>query len=81
MNFTAAMVTIASLIVGLATVAVVLSKNADTKGVISAGFGGFSDAIGTAISPVTGGGGASRAQTQFGSVLSLFDNGGTTLFQ
>lgn len=41
-------------IVGVAILAVLVSKNAATSQVLSAGFGGFSQALGTAVSPVTG---------------------------
>ena len=48
-------VSIALAIVGLATVAVLVSRNANTSGVIKASTGGFSQDLATAISPVTGG--------------------------
>jgi len=44
-------------IVGVAIIATLVSKNANTAGVISAGAGGFSQALGTALTPVVGGGG------------------------
>lgn len=50
-------VTILTAIVGVAIIAVLVSKNANTTGVISAGAGGFSQALSTALSPVVGGGG------------------------
>ena len=55
------LVTIASLIVGVAIVAVLVSRNSNTANVISAGGNAFASALGTAISPVTTGftGGAS----------------------
>ncbi len=43
-------------IIGVATLAVVLSKNSNTTGVISAGAQGFSQALSTALSPITGAG-------------------------
>lgn len=49
-------VTVLTAIVGVAIIAVLVSKNANTSGVISAGGSAFSQALGTAISPVTGGG-------------------------
>lgn len=79
MNFTAAIVTIATAIVGLATVAVVLSKNADTKGVIGAGFSGFSTSLGVALTPITGGGGGGGSAFNFGSMIP--DYNGLTNFQ
>lgn len=58
-----AIASILTAIVGVAILAVLVSKNANTAGVLTAGFGGFSTALGTAVSPVTGGG--------FGSVGSF----------
>lgn len=48
-------VTILLAIVGVAILAVIVSKNANTAGVIQAGAQGFSQDLGTALSPVTGG--------------------------
>jgi len=50
-------VTVAVAIIGVAIVAVLVSKNANTTGVISSASSGFSSALGTALSPVTGGSG------------------------
>lgn len=47
--------TIASSIVGLAIVAVLVSKQANTANVFRAAGGAFSGAIGAAVAPVTGG--------------------------
>lgn len=49
-------VTIAVAITGVATLAVLVSRNANTAGVISSAGKAFSQALGTAVSPVTGGG-------------------------
>lgn len=43
-------------IVGVAIVAVLVSKNANTAGVLSAGGGAFSSILKAAVSPVSGGG-------------------------
>jgi len=51
-------VTILMAIVGVAIIAVLVSKNAQTSQVIGAGASGFSQALGTALSPVTGGSGS-----------------------
>jgi hypothetical protein len=51
------LVTVATAIVGIAVIAVIVSKNANTAGVISAASTGFSQAISAAVSPVAGGGG------------------------
>lgn len=64
-------VTIATAIVGVAILAVIVSKNANTAGVIQAGGQALSTDIGAAVSPVTGG---SMGLGGFGNVL-----GGTSL--
>lgn len=53
-NITESIVTIAVAIIGLATLAVIVSKNANTTGVIGAGGQAFNNALAVAISPVTG---------------------------
>lgn len=52
-----AVVTVLMAIVGVAIIAVLVSKNANTTGVIQAGSSGFSQSLATALSPVTGQGG------------------------
>ena len=56
-------VTVLTAIIGVAIIATLVSKNANTSAVIQAGGSAFSSALGTALSPVTGssftGGGAS----------------------
>lgn len=52
---TNALVSIALAITGVATIAVLVSRNANTAGVITAGGSAFSNALGIAVSPVTGG--------------------------
>lgn len=47
-------VTIATAIVGVAILAVLVSKNANTSGVIKAAGDSFSGALGAAVSPITG---------------------------
>lgn len=49
--------TIAVAIVGVATLAVLVSKRADTSNVIKSAGQAFSSALSVAVSPVTGGGG------------------------
>jgi len=51
---TEAVVTIATAIVGLAIVAVLVSKNAQTPAVIQSAASGFNNALGVAEAPVTG---------------------------
>lgn len=50
------LVTIATAIVGVAIIAVLVSKNANTAGVLNAATQGFGYDLGVAVSPVTGGG-------------------------
>ncbi len=49
-----AVLTIALAVVGLGVVSVIVSKNANTAGVIQAGASGLGNDIGVAESPVTG---------------------------
>lgn len=69
-------VTVLTAIVGVAIIAVLVSRNANTAGVIGAGGNAFSGALGVALSPVTGqssfssfGGGFGQSPTGFGSAL------------
>ncbi len=64
-------VTVLTAIVGVAIIAVLVSKNANTVGVIQAGGGAFSQSLSTALSPVTG-------QSGFGNFGS-FTGGGAGL--
>lgn len=50
-------VTVLTAIIGVAIIAVLVSRNANTSGVLTAGGNAFSTALGTALSPVTGSGG------------------------
>lgn len=56
-RLTESIVTIAVAIIGLATLAVLVSRNARTSQVIDSASKGFMGSLGVAISPVTGGGG------------------------
>ena len=49
--------TVLMAIVGVAIIAVLVSRNANTTGVLTAGSQAFSGALGTALTPITGGGG------------------------
>ena len=51
-------VTVALAITGVAILAVLVSRNSNTSGVISAASQGYSGALSTALSPITGGSGA-----------------------
>lgn len=67
-------VTVLTAIIGVAIIAVLVSKNANTTGVISAGGSAFSGALSTALSPVTGGGGGFGSFTGGGGFGSGFSN-------
>lgn len=56
-EFLASMVTVATAIIGVAILAVLVSKQANTAGVISAAGSAFGQDLGVALSPITGGGG------------------------
>lgn len=64
-------VAVLTAIVGVAIIATLVSKNANTAGVIQAGGSAFSGALGTALSPVTGSGGGFGSFTGGGGGLSL----------
>jgi len=53
-QLTESVVTIATAIVGVALLALLVSKKSNTSGVISAAGAAFSNALGVATSPVTG---------------------------
>jgi len=53
-ELTNAVVTIATAIVGVAILSVLVSKNANTAGVLSAGGSAFAQALSAATGPVTG---------------------------
>lgn len=55
-HLTNAAVSVMIAIVGLATIAVLVSRNANTSGVVTASGNAFSNALAVAESPVTGGG-------------------------
>ncbi len=61
--------TIAVAIVGVATLAVLVSKRANTAGVIKSAGGAFSQALATAVSPVTGGQGGGIGGVGFDSLF------------
>lgn len=54
-QITESLVTIGVAIIGLATLAVIVSNRANTANVISSGASGFAHILGAAVSPVTGG--------------------------
>jgi hypothetical protein len=70
-----ALVTVLSAIVGLAIVAVLVSKNSQTGSVLTAAGKALSGAIGAAVQPVSAGT-ASAASTQLGNVGGIFGSNG-----
>jgi PRD1 phage membrane DNA delivery len=56
-ELTNALVAVGTAIVGLAIIAVLVSRNANTSGVIQASTSGFATDLAAAEAPVTGGGG------------------------
>lgn len=54
-------------LVGIGALAVIVSRNANTMGVINAATGGFSTALGVAESPVTGAGGSGFGYANMGA--------------
>jgi hypothetical protein len=54
MKFGESIITVLTAIVGVAIIAVLVSKNANTSGVLSAGGSAFSKILGAAVSPVSG---------------------------
>lgn len=61
-------VVILTAIIGVAILSVLVSRNSNTAGVLSAGASAFSNALGTAMSPVTG-------SSAFGSIGSGYSLG------
>ena len=53
-SITEALVTVLTLVVGVAMLALIVSRKSNTAGVLQAGFSGFSNALNVAVSPVTG---------------------------
>ena len=64
-----AIVSVLTAIIGVAIIATVLSNNSATTNVISAGASGFSQMLGTALSPVTGSSGISSLINGLGSAI------------
>lgn len=61
----AGVVTVLTAIIGVAIIAVLVSRNANTQGVIQAGGTSFAQAIGAAVAPVSGGTGGVFSPTMF----------------
>lgn len=73
-SFMETILTIAIAIIGLATLAVLVGRNARTTEVIQAGSQGFIGSLATAISPVMGGGSGFNpsANMGFGANVRMF---------
>ena len=65
----AQIITVFSMIIGVAIISVLVSKNSNTQGVITSTFSGFSQALGVAESPVTSA--SSGASSLFGGSLNF----------
>jgi len=65
-NLIEAVVSIATAIVGVALLAVLVSRNANTANVIGASGDAFARALGAATGPVTGQGYSALGNTQYG---------------
>lgn len=65
-NLSTGIVSVALAIIGVATLAVIFSKNANTSGVINAGGTALAQDINAATGPITGGGGTSFGLGSFG---------------
>lgn len=58
-NFVGSLVVVLTGIIGVATLAVIFSKNANTAGVTTAGGNALNQLLSTAVSPITGSGSSS----------------------
>jgi hypothetical protein len=79
-SFLTSMVTVLTAIIGVAIVAVLVSRNAQTPQVLNSFWGGFSGALQTATGPVTGGQGpATLTNNSFAGQSGLSSLAGTFL--
>lgn len=67
-NLSTGIVSVALAIIGVATLAVIFSKNANTSGVINAGGSALAQDIGAAVSPITNTNSGGLASLNFGSL-------------
>ena len=68
-DFGGGIITVLVAIVGVASLAVIFSKNAQTPQVASAFFGGIAQDLGAAVSPITGNSGSLGISNSFTPVL------------
>jgi hypothetical protein len=69
------LVAIVTAIIGVAIIAVLVSNQSNTSGVLSAGGNAFSNILKTAVSPVTGGGGLGGINPISSLMNGAFGNG------
>ena len=69
-NFVTGLTSVALGVLGVATLAVIFSRNADTAQVIKAGGSALSQNIGAAVSPITGGGIGGYTPTSYSSSMA-----------
>lgn len=70
------LIAIVTAIIGVAIIAVLVSNQSNTSGVLSAGGSAFSNILKTAVSPVTGGGGIGGGVNPISSLMNgAFGNG------
>lgn len=65
-----ALVSVLMAVIGVAIIAVLVSSNAQTAAVLNAGGNAFSGVLGTALSPVTGGGALGTIGRVAGGILA-----------
>lgn len=68
-DFGSGIITVLVAIVGVAALAVVFSKNAQTPQVAQSFFGGIAQDLGAAVSPITGGSGGLGISTSYTPIL------------
>lgn len=69
-NFMGQLVVVLTGIIGVAMLAVLVSKNSQTSAVIGAGGSALSQFLGVAVSPVTGGSASGLTGTSFGNLAT-----------
>lgn len=70
-NFMGQLVVVLTGIIGVAMLAVLVSKNANTSQVINSGGNALTNFLATAVSPVTGGGPTGQMGNSFGNLAGI----------
>jgi len=70
-NLVTSVIAVLTAIIGVAIISVLVSKSANTAGVLQAGGSAFSNILSTAVSPVTGGSGLLGGLGSLGSLGGL----------